>query len=575
MKRAIISVSNKENIIELSQSLINNGFEIYSTGGTYRLIKENLDALQIPFLKEVSELTGFPEILNGRVKTLHPHIYAGLLADTTNEEHMKQMAQLNLSTIDLVVCNLYPFQSNNSIENIDIGGVTLLRASGKNHESVVVLSNPDQYNDFMRKHTINISNYRNGDGNESEGHRLGHTLAERQQLAHTCFTHVSQYDTSIASFLNTTETSVTDVQLKYGMNPHQKDTQVLFDRNQKNQPFNILNGTMGMINIIDMIHGWLTVKEVDTILNLPCAISMKHTSLAGLGVGSSINETSLNYFNLALSDTDKFNAIAIAYMKSRLGDPLSSFGDFICISREVDALTAKLIKSEITDGICAPSFTPEAFEILKTKKNGGFKIIEMDTDYYNNMISKGWVESKQIYGMTLSQPNNNHVNHFTDITDENLRIDYVLANTALKYAQSNNISMAVNGQIIGIGCGQQNRVGCVKLAGDKATNWLLRQTKKAHEFWDNNKQVKKQPRINLLYDHLLNDTLENVELENYNIVMSSDGFFPFNDNIVLANKYGVKNVVHPGGSINDDAIAQQCLDLNMNLSVTGYRMFYH
>lgn len=566
MKRAIISVSNKESIVELSQFLMNSDFEIYSTGGTHRLISDNLAHSQFSQLKQVSELTGFPEILNGRVKTLHPHIYAGLLADTTNQEHMDQMASLNLSTIDLVVCNLYPFQSSNSIENIDIGGVTLLRASGKNHQSVIVLSNPDQYGDFMSK--------MNDVNRQVEGNRLGHTLDERRQLAHVSFNHVSHYDTCIAKFLNDNK-SRTDVNLKYGMNPHQTDTKVLFNENQKNEPFKILNGTMGMINIIDMIHGWLTVKEVDTILNLPCAISMKHTSLAGLAVGNGINETSLNYFNLTLDDMDKFNATTIAYMKSRLGDPLSSFGDFICISREVDVLTAKLIKGEITDGICAPSFTPEAFEILKAKKSGGFKIVEMDVNYYDNMIKSGWVESKQIYGMTLSQPNNNHVNHFKEITDEDLRVDYVLANTALKYAQSNNISMAVNGQIIGIGCGQQNRVGCVKLAGEKATNWLLRQTNKAREFWNNNKQVKKQPRINLLYEHLLNDTLDSVDLERYNIVMSSDGFFPFNDNIVLANRYGVKNVIHPGGSINDESIAQQCKDLNMNLSVTGFRMFYH
>lgn len=561
MKRAIISVSDKSQLVSLTTFLLNNDFEIYSTGGTFKLIKEQTHPEKSNLIKQVSQLTGFPEILNGRVKTLHPHIYAGLLADTHNPDHITELETLNLQTIDLVVCNLYPFFSSNTIENIDIGGVTLLRAGSKNHESVVVLSDPSQYQSF-------IDNFSN---NVTDNNRLGCSLESRRQLAQNCFEHVSHYDKSIAQFLSNGQTK-TDITLKYGMNPHQTNTQVLFDNKA---PFQVLNGTLGMINIIDIVHGWLTVMEVDTILNLPCAISMKHTSLAGLGVGNNISDVSLNYFNLTLDETHKYNATAIAYMKSRLGDPLSSFGDIICISREVDVLTANLIKPEITDGVCAPSFTQEALDILKTKKSGGLKIVQMDVDYYRNMIEQGWTESKEIYGIGLSQPNNNYINHFKEITDERLRVDHVIANTALKYAQSNNISMAVNGQIIGMGCGQQNRVGCVKLAGDKATNWLLRQTETARNFWNINKGVKKQPRINLLYEYLDGIKMSKEDLNAYQIVMSSDGFFPFNDNIILGNKYGVKHVVHPGGSINDNSIKQQCDDMNISLTVTGHRMFYH
>jgi phosphoribosylaminoimidazolecarboxamide formyltransferase/IMP cyclohydrolase len=563
MKRAIISVSNKKQIIELTEFLLSNEFEIYSTGGTYKLIYQHQLSINNTNnnIKQISELTGFPEILNGRVKTLHPHIYAGLLADTKNEDHMKDLKTHNLSTIDLVVCNLYPFVTDNSIENIDIGGVTLLRASSKNHENIVVLSKPSQYNNFMTNYTTSNEN----------NHKFGYSLDDRKELGRLCFDHVSAYDKNISQFLIPNSEKII---LKYGMNPHQTTTEVSFNDNL-NKPFTLLNGTLGMINIIDIIHGWLTVKEIDNVLDIPCAISMKHTSLAGLAVGNDINETTLNYYNMTMDDTDKFNPVSIAFMKSRLGDPLSSFGDMICISREIDVLTANLIKGEITDGICAPSYTDEAMEILKLKKGGAFKIVKMNVEYYDNMIANGWTESKEIYGIKLSQTNNNYINHFNEITDRNLRIDYVLANSALKYAQSNNISMAVNGQIIGMGCGQQNRVGCVKLAGDKGNNWLLRQTDNARHFWNANKGIKRQQKVNMLYEHMLNNYMTTEELEKYQIVLASDGFFPFNDNIILAHKYGVKHIIHPGGSINDDSISKQCQDLNINLSVTSHRMFYH
>jgi phosphoribosylaminoimidazolecarboxamide formyltransferase / IMP cyclohydrolase len=568
MKRAIISVSDKTNIVELANFLLVNDFQIYSTGGTYKLLSSSTS--NPSNIKPIQELTNFPEILNGRVKTLHPHIYAGLLANIHNPDHLTELENLNLPTIELVVCNLYPFFSTQSIENIDIGGVTLMRASSKNHESVIILSNPSQYDSFISKFTQTTQT------TQTKITLLGHSLEDRKKLAQTCFQYVSNYDNRIAKFLSNQQSSQNQpIQLKYGMNPHQSQTSVSYTT--QSEPFKLLNGTLSMINTIDIIHGWLTVKEIQTILNLPTAISMKHTSLAGLAVGYGITEVATNYYKLSPEEATQVSPTAIAFMKSRLGDPLSSFGDIIVISHQVDVLTAKLIKNEITDGIAAPSYEPEALEILKTKKNGQFKIVEMDTNYYDNMIKSGWQESKEIYGIKLSQSNNNYINTFANITNEKTRIDHVIAHTALKYAQSNNISMAVDGQIIGMGCGQQNRVGCVNLAGSKATNWVLRHTSFAKSFWNQNTHIKRQERVNKLYDHLKPDasTLFDNNIDKYDIVMASDGFFPFADNIIMANMYGVKHVIHPGGSIRDEEITKKCNEMGINITITNHRMFYH
>lgn len=566
MKRAIISVSDKRLISQLSNFLLNDGFEIYSTSGTYKVIHDSAKLRDLSSnVKKIEDLTGFPEILNGRVKTLHPHIYAGLLADRSNDAHLNEMVKLGLETFDLVVCNLYPFMEKPSIETIDIGGVNLLRAASKNYKNVVVLSSPTQYEDFTVNYNSNIGT----------DYVLGTTECDRKGLAKAAFSFISNYDNEISKFMskksNMDLNKLGDFCLKYGMNPHQTAS-VSFE-DPLNPPFELLNGTLGMINIFDIIHGWLTVKEVDSILDLPTAISMKHTSLAGLAVGNTITDTALNYYNV--NSTDDPTGVAIAYMKSRMGDPLSSFGDFICISREVDVFTARLIKTEVTDGIAAPSFTPEALEILKTKKNGLFKIVKMSTDYYTNQIEKGWMEVKKIFGVTISQTNNDYVNQFEDIVDESTRIDYVLAHTALKYAQSNNISMAVDGQIIGMGCGQQNRVGCVKLAGDKAINWCHRQSDMARVHWDSysRKGMKRQAKVNELYNEI--SKLEYNNLDSYPVTLASDGFFPFTDNIERAHKYGVKHIIHPGGSIRDDDIQDACDELGIKLVITGNRMFYH
>ncbi len=570
--RAIISVSDKTGVVDLSNFLLKNGFTIYSTGGTFREISDNVSIENSHHVVQVSELTRFPEILNGRVKTLHPHIYAGVLADSSCHEHMVDMQMHDLPYFDLIVCNLYPFKKENTIENIDIGGVSLIRAGSKNFSNIVVLSNIDQYTNFMENF------------NAEDKVMLGIDIETRSHLAMKGFQLTSDYDNCIYRYVGGLGENYHRLGLKYGMNPQQETARVEFNTSLERKAFKLVNGTMGAINVLDMLHGWLTVMELDDSLNLPAAISMKHTSLAGLAVGNGISKYTLGYFGLDSGDAVNIGHLAMAYMKSRLGDPLSSFGDFIVLSRECDVETANLIKREVCDGIAAPGYTPEALEILKSKKNGKFIIVQMDMEYYRNACETGWDENKEIYGVKVCQRNNGKLPDFNSIKDVNLRIDYTVANAALRYAQSNNISIAVGGQVVGMGCGQQNRVGCVKLAGEKAVNWETRQTEKCLEYW-NSLSGKRQEKVNQLYEYIESGlTVKEEEtsgirisIENTsgNLVLASDGFFPFTDNIEVANSYNVKHIIHPGGSMADSDVEQKCTEYGIAMFTTGVRMFYH
>ena len=572
--RAIISVSDKTGVVELSTFLLNNGFTIYSTGGTFREISDNVPVEHTDRVVQVSELTRFPEILNGRVKTLHPHIYAGVLADSSCHDHMVDMQMHDLPYFDLVVCNLYPFKQENTIENIDIGGVSLIRAGSKNFSNIVVLSNVDQYTHFMENF------------NAEDKAMLGIDNETRSHLAMKGFQMTSDYDNCIYRYVGGLGPEYHRLPLKYGMNPQQAEASVQFDTARETKAFNLINGTMGAINVLDMLHGWLTVMELDDELDLPAAISMKHTSLAGLAVGNGISKYTRRYFGFG--DGDDVGPLAMAYMKSRLGDPLSSFGDFIVLSRECDVETATLIKREVCDGIAAPGYSPEALEILKGKKSGKFIIVQMNMDYYRDITDSGWGENKEIYGVKVCQRNNGELPDFGSVKDVNLRIDYTVANAALRYAQSNNISIAVGGQVVGMGCGQQNRVGCVKLAGEKAINWETRQTDKCVKYWDT-LEGKRQEKVNQLYEYIdggmtfvgsgESEAEPGIKLEIENssgqLVLASDGFFPFTDNIEVANGYNVKHIIHPGGSMADSEVEQKCTEYGITMFTTGVRMFYH
>jgi phosphoribosylaminoimidazolecarboxamide formyltransferase/IMP cyclohydrolase len=544
LMNALISVSDKTGLPKLVQFLSMNNFNIYSTGGTYETIKSYKNVYKI------SDLTDFPEILNGRVKTLHPKIYGGILA-TDSIEHRNELKEHHIQQFDLVVVNLYPFKevsatfpedTKKCIDNIDIGGVSLIRAASKNHTRVVLLSDPNDYS-FYTTHLLN-----------------GISHSDRVRFAIKGFNMTSDYDSFIGNYLN----SRNCIDLKYGMNPHQGHARITF--NDENKAFTLLNGKLGYINVLDALHGYLTVKETDHLLHLPAVASMKHTSLAGLAVGNNISQETLAFF----TNSTNVSPISMAFMKARMCDPLSSFGDLICFSREVDYETATLIKKEVCDGVVAPSFNRDALELLKTKKNGNFILIEMDEDYYQKHKQTGWTEKREMYGMTLEQDSNRCETELP--MDTPRRSDLILANTALKYAQSNNISFAYDGQVIGMGCGQQNRVDCVKLAGAKAQNWLKRHTSVSLDYW-NTLEGKRQEKINKLYDFVNNSSLDIVFSED--LVMASDGFFPFPDNIREAHRFNVKSIIQPGGSVADDAVQKECDKYGISMITTGTRMFYH
>jgi len=594
-KNAIISVSDKSYLDTLAKFLYSKDYTIYSTGGTYKFLFDiyTEKGYDMGRLVLISNYIDFPEILGGRVKTLHPKIYGGILANTDNNIHMQDLEYNDIISFGLVVVNLYPFENvianadvtlERVIENIDIGGVSLIRAAAKNYKYIHLLVEPYDYLDFIRNYDNFPDNYRK--------------ICAIKGYQCTC-----QYDKIIGNYLKSTIRNATcnglsdTISLKYGLNPHQIPAKLEFSPTSNlsdiANAFSVLNGNLGYINVLDIIHGWLIVREIDDLVDFPTTVSMKHTSPAGLGVGNTISTETLDIFGMPDSvKMEDLTDIAKSFIKSRNCDPLSSFGDFICCSRPIDAITARLIKRDICDGIVAPNYSPEAYNILMSKKKGKFIIVKMDMDYYNKMIANGWNESKEIYGIRLNQPSNNfrlNLEHLKERYEndteliEQKKIDLIIANCVLKYSQSNNISMAYDGQIIGLGCGQQNRVGCVRLAGEKAMNWIMRHQKEVIDYYKElPSNMKRQEKVNSVYDFigknitfLLEIIIRNNVSRNYDITMGSDGFFPFPDNIDVANTYGVKYIIQPGGSLADTAVQNACDKFNIKMFNTGVRMFYH
>ena len=554
MPNAIISTFLKEGLLPLVAFLLKNNYKIFSSGGTYKHILNLLNVSKHDNISEVSELTQFPEILGGRVKTLHPKIYGGLLS-TNSTEHQKQIFDLGIPSFDLVVVNLYPFadmvssdcDEDTAIENIDIGGVSLIRAAAKNYNRVCLLTNPQQYQEY-----INLVNNKQLDA------------SKRKAFALEGFRTTMKYDTAITNYFSGNTIS----KLKYGANPQQQPSYL-----EQNGAFNILNGNIGFINVLDFIHGFLIVREIEDIVGIPTAVSMKHTSPAGIAIGTPLDDTDRILTDTV--DTD-LTPMANAFIKSRNCDPLSSFGDFIVCSNTVDVETARQIKRFVSDGIMAPAYTEEALELLKSKKGGKYIIVEASMEYYNRLNNSGWEESKKLYGVELRQPNNKYRitrEQFPEDMTDDVYYSIVAANTSMKYTQSNNIAVAYNGQVIGIGSGQQNRVDCVRLACKKANRWVNRRSKVCVEMYVGLKKTrpKFQDRINIIYQWL-----ENVDIKgDYKLVLASDGFFPFSDNIEVANGFNVKYMVQPGGSMRDDDVDKACKKCEISMYKTDNRMFYH
>ena len=610
MKIAIVSVSDKTNLTQLSHFLFENDYQILSTGGSYKHLVANAPSEYQDRIQTVENFTGFPEILEGRVKTLHPKIYGGILYDPANPAHQSDYQTFtnsnhqpfNLEKIDLIVCNLYPFASVAAnpdksemevIENIDIGGVCLLRAAAKNYHHVLSLCQPDHYQKFM------------------ENYQLYTTLELfRKELACQAWEHVALYDQQIASHFNPkiTYRKYTSLEkLKYGCNPYQ-DQAYLSTVDDRDSPVEVLNGKPGYINFLDAFQSWLLVSEVNKSLGEICAASFKHTAPAGVALGSRpLSDVEKKVFNLgALADLDiNSSPAALAYYRCRHCDPLSSFGDFVAISGLVDETCAQLIKREVSDGIIALGYTDEALKILKQKKKGNFHILQGKSLNYQDL------EIREIFGLALSQTPNrelvtesyldNIVTSDSDALTEEVKRDLILATITLKYTPSNSISYAYQGMVIGVGAGQQNRVDCIKLAGNKSQKYLLRFHPKCLALWDLFQEgVKRQDKVNAILKYIQDDFHE-VEWVNWRslfredaeikrldasarneylkevqgISLSSDAFMPFRDNVDVASKYGVSYIIQPGGSVQDESVIGAANEYGMKMAFSGKRMFLH
>lgn len=514
--RALISVSDKTGIVSFSRKLYEMGFEIISTGGTFKVLKEN----KIPVIP-MDEVTEFPEMLDGRVKTLHPKIHGGLLALRDNENHMKTCQEQKISLIDLVVVNLYPFEKTiqnesitieEAIEQIDIGGPSMLRSAAKNYRSVGVVVHPHHYDLVISELENNNKQLKN---------------STRAKLAYEVFDHVSHYDTIIAGFLkkkilnDVSETQFPEYlnlklrkkqPLRYGENPQQKAAFYCIE-NSDNYGITELEKLHGKElsynNIVDIESAACIVKE----LELPGAVIIKHTNPCGAAVGKTVLD---------------------AYKKAYEADPVSAFGSIVGINREVDEDTAQLLSKTFVEAIVATGFTKNAFDLLSKKQSirlvslnnmnhlekgimykyveGGFLIQEKD-------VKK--ISEVDLDVMTLKSPTQKQLN------------DLLFAFKMVKYVKSNAIVIAKNGQLVGVGAGQMSRVEAVEIAIKKAGN-----------------QVE-------------------------GAVMASDAFFPFKDSVELAKDAGIVSIIQPGGSKRDIESIQAADMHGLSMVFTGVRHFKH
>jgi phosphoribosylaminoimidazolecarboxamide formyltransferase / IMP cyclohydrolase len=630
MKTALISVYDKTNLEDFAYFLLTNNYQILCSGGTYKYLN-NSEKCKMQNYKviKIEDYINYPEILEGRVKTLHPRLYGGILQRNTEKDN-EELRRNRIEKIDMVVVNLYPFSDtvakeshtiDDAIENIDIGGVSLIRAGFKNYKNVLILTNPDQYNDI-------ISQYKKI---EDE--------SVRKKFAIEAMNYICKYDTDIATYFGEDAEDTVDAEdaekaetiyreftkqaeLKYGCNPHQNKDCCIYETNIP-YPFEILNGKPGYINYLDAIQSWCLVTELREILDKPCAASFKHTTPAGVGTSKPLLSIVNDIYKI---DVERLNPVSTAFIRARTADPLSSFGDFIAISEKVDEETALLIKREVSDGIIAKDYSEEALKILSAKKKGNYIILKGDENIIKNL--KENVEYREINGIGLSQSFNKESINFdffeerkdervltkrTDITREEQE-DLIIANTTLKYTPSNSIVFACDGQVIGVGAGQQNRVDCVKLAGGKARRWCLRTHPHTINMLRKLKDdLKRQERINAMMQYLEMNILPDVRSKEYRLMskwlgtyideskydvwgegcpiiepgnaeyycdtfkisMTSDAFFPFPDNIDQAYKFSVKNILQPGGSIADKSIIEACDEYGMYMILSNKRMFTH
>ncbi len=490
--KALLSVSNKTGIEKFAEGLIENGYELYSTGGTFKALQEADIAVN-----QVSDLTDFNEIMDGRVKTLHPAVHGGILADRDNEAHMKDLRDNNIETIDLVVVNLYPFKEtvrkadvteSDAVENIDIGGPTMLRAAAKNYKHVTTVVDPFDYDEVLERIKDNA-------------------LDEdfRKQLMIKVFRHTNDYDQAIVNFFAQSEKT-----LRYGENPHQS-AKCVKTSDDKNTILNadVLHGKgLSYNNIRDADSAFQLAKKFE----LPAAVAVKHMNPCGVGTGDTLADAFQNAFD---------------------ADNQSIFGGIVALNKTVDEVTAEKLSKVFLEVIIAPHFSEEALNILTVKKN--IRLLQVDfteEDVQDEFVSvsggylvqsrdTGKLDKDSLEYVTEKKPD-----------DEQLKA-LVLAWEVSKHVKSNAIVLANSKQTTGIGAGQMNRVGALKIAADRA-----------------------------------------IELGE-NVVLASDGFFPMPDTVENAHQYGIKAIIQPGGSKRDNESIDFCNENGIAMVFTGMRHFKH
>ncbi len=509
MKRALISVSDKTGVVEFARELTALGYEIVSTGGTSKA----LQAADVPVIG-ISDVTGFPEILEGRVKTLHPSVHGGILAKGT-DEHMAVLAEHNIKPIDLVVVNLYPFQATvakpdvtlaDAIENIDIGGPTMVRSAAKNHDRVAIVVNPARYESIIAE--------------LKEAGEL--SLETKRFLALEAFQHTAQYDAAISHYLTDAfgaEPLAGEIafggqkiqELRYGENPHQKAAFYRSGIPVSGTVANAkqLNGKeLSYNNIVDVDAAWQLVNEFAQ----PAAVVVKHTNPCGTAIGATLEE---------------------AYARAYEADSVSAFGGIIAVNRPMNKATAEQVIETFMEAVIAPSFDADAVEVLKTKKN--LRLLEVGEKAAGNEL---WIE--KVSGGFLVQERDNHNLKLEDckvvtekVPTEEEMTELIFAWNIVKHVKSNAIVVTKDGQSIGVGAGQMNRVGSANIAFEQAGEKCK------------------------------------------GAVLASDAFFPFRDTIDAAAKAGITAVIQPGGSMRDQESIDACNEHGIAMVFTGVRHFKH
>jgi len=513
---ALISVSDKTNIIAFSKVLVEEfGYKILSSGGTAKHLIE----AKIPVIK-VSEFTNSPEILEGRVKTLHPKIHGGILAKRSNKIHLNEIEKNNIDLIDLVVVNLYPFQQkieancswDEAIENIDIGGPSMLRSAAKNHQDVSVLVNNNQYERFiqeLRKGTL--------------------TSAYKTELALRAFEHTTSYDAAISNWLVKEKNLESNIHtrtlpfirnLRYGENPHQKASWYGLNNIGWNAAKQLQGKELSYNNLLDLESALSTVLEFEydqkqnssKIIN--AAVILKHNNPCGAALADSASD---------------------AFREALACDSTSAFGGIVAFNNNVDLATAELLSNIFLECVVAPSFDKDALEMLNIKKN--LRLLQLNKE---NITLDNKATFKSILGGILEQDNDNEIDQQNDWScvtqtkpnNEEFN-DLIFSWKICKHVKSNAIVIAKNQKTIGIGAGQMNRVGAAKIALDSAKEYAN------------------------------------------GAVLASDGFFPFSDSVEIANRYGIKSIIQPGGSLRDQESIDMCNNLGISMIFTNKRHFLH